>query len=73
MNLKMYRADTVAFLEQLVPVRPGAKALGVAQDRIKEKQLARELGAMTADFASGDIRCIELLAADVPGLVCPAS
>lgn len=55
-------ADTVAFLEQLVPVRPGAKALAVAQDRLKEKQLARDLGAMTADFASVTSE-IELLAA----------
>jgi 5-(carboxyamino)imidazole ribonucleotide synthase len=44
--------ETVAFLETLVPVRPGSKALGVAQDRLKEKRLARDLGAMTADFGS---------------------
>jgi 5-(carboxyamino)imidazole ribonucleotide synthase len=44
--------ETVSFLESLVPVRPGSKALGVAQDRIKEKTLARSLGAMTADFAA---------------------
>jgi 5-(carboxyamino)imidazole ribonucleotide synthase len=43
---------TVEFLTKLVPVRPGAKALACAQDRINEKTLARELGAMTADFAS---------------------
>jgi 5-(carboxyamino)imidazole ribonucleotide synthase len=43
---------TVAFLENLVPVRPGAKALAVTQDRIREKTLARELGAMTADFTA---------------------
>jgi 5-(carboxyamino)imidazole ribonucleotide synthase len=43
--------ETVQFLEPLVPVRPGSKALGVAQDRLKEKRLARDLGAMTADFA----------------------
>jgi 5-(carboxyamino)imidazole ribonucleotide synthase len=42
--------ETVTFLEALVPVRPGSKALGVAQDRLKEKRLARDLGAMTADF-----------------------
>jgi 5-(carboxyamino)imidazole ribonucleotide synthase len=41
---------TVEFLEKLVPVRPGSKALGVAQDRIQEKQLAKSLGAMTANF-----------------------
>jgi 5-(carboxyamino)imidazole ribonucleotide synthase len=43
---------TVAFLEGLVPVRPGSKALAVAQDRIAEKNLARSLGAMTAEFAA---------------------
>lgn len=43
----------VATVEQLarrIPVRPGAKALEAAQDRITEKQLARALGAGTADF-----------------------
>ena len=43
--------EAVLFLEQHVPVRPGSKALDVAQDRLKEKRLARELGAMTANFA----------------------
>ncbi len=43
--------ETVAFLEALVPVRPGSKALEVAQDRVKEKTLARQLGAMTAEFS----------------------
>ena len=51
---------TVKFLEKLVPVRPGSKALGVAQDRIQEKQLAKSLGAMTANFGSvtslGDLK-----------------
>lgn len=44
--------STVRFLEARVPVRPGSKALGVAQDRLAEKQLARSLKATTADFAS---------------------
>jgi 5-(carboxyamino)imidazole ribonucleotide synthase len=44
-------SETVAYLEALVPVRPGAKALAVTQDRISEKTLARKLGAMTADFS----------------------
>ena len=43
--------ETVRFLETLRPVRPGAKALAIAQDRLEEKTLARSLGAMTADFA----------------------
>ncbi len=45
---------TVELLSKLIPVRPGAKALACAQDRINEKTLACELGAMTADFASVD-------------------
>ena len=44
--------STVEFLSKSVPVRPGAKALSCAQDRIHEKKLARELGAMTAPFVA---------------------
>ncbi len=42
----------VQFLESLVSVRPGSKALAVAQDRLKEKSLAREMGALTAEFSA---------------------
>jgi 5-(carboxyamino)imidazole ribonucleotide synthase len=45
---------TVEFLSRHIPVRPGAKALACAQDRLNEKTLARELGAMTAEFATID-------------------
>ncbi len=57
---------TVEFLAERIPVRPGAKALAVTQDRLAEKRLARELGAMTADFAGVDdlaqlvMRCGEI-------------
>jgi 5-(carboxyamino)imidazole ribonucleotide synthase len=44
--------EAVRFLEQHTIVRPGSKALDVAQDRLKEKSLARSLGAMTANFAA---------------------
>ena len=44
--------EAVRFLEARVPVRPGAKALEVAQDRLKEKALARQLGAATANFSA---------------------
>lgn len=47
---------TVEFLDAIVPVRPGAKALACAQDRINEKTLARELGAETAPFQQVDSR-----------------
>ena len=46
--------ETVTFLEAIVPVRPGPKALACAQDRLSEKRLARELGARTAEFAAID-------------------
>jgi 5-(carboxyamino)imidazole ribonucleotide synthase len=42
----------VEFLERLKPVRPGSKALQVAQDRLNEKHVARDLGALTASFAA---------------------
>ena len=45
---------TVEFLSQHIPVRPRAKALACAQDRMNEKTLARELGAKTAEFAEVD-------------------
>jgi 5-(carboxyamino)imidazole ribonucleotide synthase len=44
--------ESVAFLERLLPVRPGSRALAVAQDRLAEKSLARSLGVMTAEFAA---------------------
>ena len=47
-------AATLEFLSGRVPVRPGAKALAICQDRVLEKRLTRELGARTADFATVD-------------------
>jgi 5-(carboxyamino)imidazole ribonucleotide synthase len=44
--------ETVRFLEARLPVRPGSKALETAQDRILEKRLARDAGAMTVEFAA---------------------
>ncbi len=43
--------ETVHFIDDLVPVRPNAFALETAQDRIKEKTLARRIGVLTAEFA----------------------
>ena len=42
----------VQWLESRVAVRPGSKALEVAQDRLLEKAMARQLGAETALFAA---------------------
>ncbi len=47
-------ARAVEILTGRVPVRPGAKALSVCQDRLLEKKLARDLGATTAPFAQVD-------------------
>ncbi len=49
----------VAALERLawhVPVRPGAAALAVAQDRLSEKRFALAEGAATAPFAAVETR-----------------
>jgi 5-(carboxyamino)imidazole ribonucleotide synthase len=61
---------TVEFLEKHRPVRPGSKALGVAQDRIKEKWLARDLKAMTANFAG--VGSLEELLARIDQMGLPA-
>ncbi len=61
---------TVAFLAQRIPVRPGAKALAVAQDRLNEKQLARDLGSLTAEFAS--VESLTGLAASAAKIGLPA-
>ena len=44
----------IEILSGRVPVRPGVKALAICQDRMLEKQLARQLGADTAPFAAVD-------------------
>jgi 5-(carboxyamino)imidazole ribonucleotide synthase len=42
--------ESVKILAKRVPVFPSPKALEVAQDRLREKTLFRELGIATADF-----------------------
>lgn len=44
-------AETVAFLEQYVPVYPNAESLRIARDRWFEKSMFRELGIPTPEFA----------------------
>jgi 5-(carboxyamino)imidazole ribonucleotide synthase len=41
---------TVEFLSQRKPVRPGARALALTQDRLTEKAFLRDLGLETAPF-----------------------
>lgn len=48
--------ETVRTLESLVPVRPGARSLEIAQDRLNEKSFANALGIGTAAFAAVDDR-----------------
>ncbi|MBT8121548.1 MAG: 5-(carboxyamino)imidazole ribonucleotide synthase, partial [Gammaproteobacteria bacterium] len=43
-------ANSVEYLEQFCKVRPGAQALHIAQDRIREKSWLQELGLPTALF-----------------------
>jgi 5-(carboxyamino)imidazole ribonucleotide synthase len=45
---------TVEFLSQHVPVRPGARALALTQDRLTEKTFLRDAGLRTAPFAAVD-------------------
>lgn len=43
-------AASLAFLRQFCPVRPGAEAVTLTQDRLTEKRFARAQGLETADF-----------------------
>jgi 5-(carboxyamino)imidazole ribonucleotide synthase len=45
-------ADSLEFLEQYCPVRPGADAVRIAQNRIHEKTFIQEHGLATASFAA---------------------
>lgn len=47
-------SDSAAWLAERVPVFPNPRALGVAQDRMAEKSLFRELGIGTPAFAAVD-------------------
>jgi 5-(carboxyamino)imidazole ribonucleotide synthase len=50
----------VEALSMIVPVRPGAKALAVSQDRLVEKTFLRDHGVATADFAEvGGVAMLE--------------
>ncbi len=62
--------EAVRYLESKVQVRPGSKALAVAQDRLLEKALARGLGAKTAEFVS--VQSVEELKAAVLLIGLPA-
>ena len=57
-------------LEALRPIRPGRKALAVAQDRMSEKSFLRDLGLMTAPFA--DVASEAVLTAALETIGAPA-
>ena len=44
-------ADSLALLESLKPVRPGARILAISQDRLLEKQFLNDAGIATAPWA----------------------
>jgi len=45
-------AESLEFLEQFVPVRPGTNAVRIAQNRIEEKTFIQQQGLATAAFAA---------------------
>jgi 5-(carboxyamino)imidazole ribonucleotide synthase len=71
-TLEWENADVTAVreLERLVPVRPGAHVLEVAQNRVREKEAARRLGLETAAFVP--VRSLGDLVAGVRDLGTPA-
>lgn len=60
---------TVELLATSIAVRPGAKALSCAQDRLNEKALAQRLGIGTAPFS--DITCLDDLNTALSGSIPP--
>ena len=60
--------DSTSRSERLAPVRPGPRALDVAQDRLVEKTALRALGIATAPFAAVDDRAGLHDAVDAIGL-----
>lgn len=44
-------AQTLAILAETIPVRPGARAVAIAQDRMLEKDFLNRVGAPTAPYA----------------------
>ncbi|MGH7002561.1 MAG: 5-(carboxyamino)imidazole ribonucleotide synthase [Alphaproteobacteria bacterium] len=57
-------AEAVQFLESLgKPVRPGARVLAVAQDRVAEKDFVRKMGGGTAPYEA-----VDTLKAFIPAL-----
>ncbi len=66
-NVPVAAAD---FLQLKVPVRPGSKALTIAQDRLREKTFIADLGITVAPFAAVD--CTDDLAQAMRAFNAPA-
>ncbi len=63
-------AGPIAALEAIVPVRPGARALATAQDRVAEKSFVEALGGRAARWAAVPDRAA--LDAAIAAIGCPA-
>jgi 5-(carboxyamino)imidazole ribonucleotide synthase len=63
-------AATAEILARLKPLRPGARALAVSQDRLTEKTFMRELGITTAPFAN--IASLDDLTTALPDIATPS-
>ena len=48
--------ETLDYLSERVPVRPGSKILAVTQDRLAEKRFVEDVGGATAPYAAVDDR-----------------
>ena len=58
--------STLRALEERIPVRPGARSLEVAQDRLLEKTFANKLGIATAPYREvGSLGALEKACADI--------
>ena len=62
--------DSAVFLASLGHVRPNARALGIAQDRLAEKRFVEQLGGRPAPFAS--VESLEELNAAIARIGAPA-
>lgn len=63
-------AESLALLESLVPVRPGARILSVSQDRLAEKQFLNDAGIVTAPWMA--VETAAELAAGIAAFGLPA-
>ena len=63
-------ASTLEALAKTKPVRPGAKAISIAQDRIQEKNFLKDNGFYTAPFSV--INSLEDLKNSISEIGCPA-